>query len=282
MRNVKPAIPVAPYIGGKSRLAKDIIKQIESISHTTYAEVFVGMGGVFFRRSKAPKAEVINDFSRDVSNLFRILHEHYIPFIEYLRWKLTTRADFERLMSLNPENLTDIQRAGRFLYLQKTAFGGKVAGRNFGMNHGGAARFDVTKIIPILEAAHERLSSVTIECMDYKKFIKQYDRDGVLFYLDPPYYGNENDYGKGLFGKGEFTLMADLLKNIKGMFILSLNDRPEVRKIFEDFNLYPIDTTYTIAAGGSQKLVGELLISNTKLKGLKMIKDKPREKPKAA
>lgn len=272
MYNFKSAQPVAPYIGGKSKLAKLIIEQIESIPHTTYAEAFVGMGGVFLRRSSAPKAEIINDYSKDVANLFRILQTHYVAFLEYLKWQLTTRADFDRLMSVDPSTLTDIQRAGRFLYIQKVAFGGKVKGRNFGMIYDGPARFDITKLVPILEAAHERLSRVVIECLDYKEFIRVYDRNGVLFYLDPPYYGNENDYGKGMFGRDEFSKMAAILKNIKGTFILSLNDRPEVRDIFSEFNLYPVATTYTIAAGGSQKKVGELLITNIKLKGLNILR----------
>lgn len=276
IRPVKPAIPVAPYIGGKSKLAKLIIEQIESIPHTTYAEAFVGMGGVFLRRSSAPKVEIINDYSKDVSNLFRILQTHYVAFLDYLKWQLTTRADFDRLMAVDPDTLTDIQRAGRFLYLQKTAFGGKVSGRNFGMIYDGPARFDVTKLVPILESAHERLSRVIIECLDYKDFIRQYDRPGVLFYLDPPYYGNENDYGKGVFGRDEFNQMAALLGDIKGVFILSLNDRPEVREVFKEFNLYPVTTSYTLASGGSPKQVGELLISNVKLKGLKPVKSRTR------
>ncbi len=107
-----------------------------------------------------------------------------------------------------------------------------------------------------------------IECLDYKEFIQRYDRTGTLFYLDPPYYGNENAYGKGLFSRDEFGAMAELLAGIKGTFILSLNDRPEVRRIFKAFNIYKVKTTYTIAGNGKAKPVGEVLISNTKLKGL--------------
>ena len=51
--------PVAPYIGGKRNLAGRLVELIETIPHTTYAEPFVGMGGVFLRRRMAPKAEVI-------------------------------------------------------------------------------------------------------------------------------------------------------------------------------------------------------------------------------
>lgn len=262
---LKATIPVAPYIGGKSKLAQIIIEQIESIPHTTYAEAFIGMGGIFLRRPFYAKGEVINDYNKDVANLFRILQTHYIPLLDYLKWQVTARDEFERLMKLDPSALTDIQRAARFLYLQKLAFGGKVTGRNFGMIYDGPARFDVTKLVPILEGVHERLSRVVVECMDYKEFIQRYDREGTLFYLDPPYYGNEGDYGKDMFGRDEFKSMADLLSGIKGVFILSLNDRPEVRKIFSKFHIYSVKTTYTLQAGAAQKQVGEVLISNKRL-----------------
>jgi DNA adenine methylase len=61
---VAPALPVAPYIGGKRALAKRLVARINTVEHLTYAEVFVGMGGVFLRRDHRPKAEVINDWQR--------------------------------------------------------------------------------------------------------------------------------------------------------------------------------------------------------------------------
>lgn len=268
LKEVEPVSPVAPYIGGKRNLAKTIIGQINTIPHTTYCEAFVGMGGVFFRRDHRPKAEVINDFNGEVANLFRVLEHHYLAFVELIRWKLTTRAEFDRLVDTNPATLTDLQRAARFLYLQRLAFGGKVSGKNFGVDATGGGRFNVTKLVPMLEDVHERLAGVVIECLDYKEFITRYDRAGTLFYLDPPYYGNEGDYGRDLFNRAEFGQMADLLKGIQGTFILSLNDRAEVRKIFKDFHIYSVETTYTLAGTGKAKRVGEVLISNRKLKGL--------------
>ena len=264
---VKPVTPVAPYIGGKRNLANLITHNIALIPHEVYCEAFVGMGGVFFRRKTKPQSEVINDFNREVATLFRILQCHYQAFLDVLKWQITTRVEFDRLMKTRPETLTDLQRAARFLYLQRTAFGGKVAGRNFAMDATRGARFNLTKLEPMLEEVHERLVAVLIECLDYKDFIGRYDRKGVLFYLDPPYYGNETDYGDGLFGREEFEKMAALLKGIKGRFILSLNDRLEVRKTFGKFHLLPVKTTYTIAAGGAKTQAGELLISNVKLKG---------------
>src|SRR5215211_818345 len=163
----KPVVPVRPAarcIGGKKQLAKTIIGLIAKIPHETYAEPFVGMGGVFLRRRLVPRGEIINDRSGDVATFFRILQRHYVPFMDMLRWQFTGRQEFERLKASDPSTLTDLERAARFLYLQRTAFGGKVAGRNFGVDPLGA-RFNVTKLMPILDELHERLAGVVVECL---------------------------------------------------------------------------------------------------------------------
>lgn len=260
-REVRPLPTLAPYIGGKRNLAQRLVERIEAIRHDTYAEPFVGMGGVFFKRAKAPKAEFINDWNRDVATLFRILQRHYVAFVEMMRFQLTTRAEFERLVATEPATLTDLERAARFLYLQRTCFGGKVAGRNFGVSLERPARFDVTKLGPILEAVHERLAGVTIECLPWAEFIDRYDRRGTLFYIDPPYWGSEGDYGRGLFQRADFEALAARLRTLQGRFILSLNDQPEVRRIFRGFAIEAVETTYTIAGKGRTQAAGELIIT---------------------
>ncbi len=254
-------VPAAPYFGGKRLLARRIIQIIEATPHDLYAEPFVGMGGVFLRRNHPAKCEVINDMSRDVSNLFRILQRHYPQFLDVLKWQLTSRADFERLVEQPADTLTDLERSARFLYLQKTCFGGKLSGRNFGVQRTGPARFDVTRLIPILEDIHTRLAPVVIECLPYQDFIPRYDRAGALFYLDPPYFGCERDYGADLFGREDFERIADLLAQIKGRFILSINDRPEIRQIFAAFRIEAVETTYSIAGGGKAQRAAELIIT---------------------
>jgi len=259
-REVDPVTPVAPYLGGKRKLAKRIIERIEAIPHNTYAEPFVGMGGVFFRRSQAPKAEVINDLNRDVATFFRILQRHYVAFLDMMRFQLTTRTEFERLTKIDPLTLTDLERAARFLYLRRTAFGGNPSGNNFGVAPESPARFDITKLIPMLEDVHTRLAGVVIECLPYAELIRRYDRAGTLFYVDPPYWGCESYYGRGLFEREDFERLADLLEGIDGRFILSLNDRPEIRQIFRRFKIEAVDTSYSVNKD-SRGRVGELIIT---------------------
>ncbi len=261
MQNIKPTKPPAPYIGGKRILAATIIKRINATPHKSYVEPFCGMGGVFFRRDQKPKCEVINDYNGEVTNLFRILQRHYTPFMDMMKFSLTSRQDFDRLQNTNENTLTDLERAARFLYLQKAAFGGKVTGQNFGVSIGSDARFNTVKLRPILEKLHARLSSVLIENLGYAECIKKYDRPTTLFYLDPPYWGTEDVYGEHLFSKADFEKLAIQLSKIKGSFILSLNDCPEIRETFNAFNMEEVGVTYSVSQTKT-KSAGELIIWN--------------------
>jgi len=258
---VNPVNPVAPYLGGKRNLAKRLTERIAAIPHGTYAEPFVGMGGVFFRRRVHARAEVINDINREIATLFRILQRHYPQFLDTIKFQITSRAEFNRLTDTNPDTLTDLERAARFLYLQRTAFGGKVSGRNFGISADRPGRFNLSTLEPMLEAVHERLAGVVIECLPYGEFIARYDKPETLFYLDPPYWNCEADYGRGIFTKPDFAALAAQLKEIKGAFILSINDVPEIRDLFGWAQIEEAKTTYTVAKGDGKR-TGELIISN--------------------
>jgi DNA adenine methylase len=251
----------AAYMGGKRNLSRRLVKMIDAHHTVTYAEPFVGMGGVFLKRTRKADCEVINDISEDVANFFRILQRHYVAFMDMLRYQLTTRAGFERLLRVDPATQTDLERAARFLYLQRLAFGGKVVGRSFGVSPGLSARFDVTKLGPQLEALHERLAGVVIERLHFADFIARYDTPTTLFYLDPPYFGGESDYGTGVFERADFARLAEQLHGIEGRFILSINDTAEIRDAFGGFNLLEVETTYTLASEGA-KVAKELIITS--------------------
>lgn len=262
MKSVRQARPVAGYVGGKRNLAARLVRRIEAIPHVTYAEPFTGMGGVFLARKTKPDAEVINDANGEVANLFRVLQRHYEAFCDAMRWQIAARREFERMQASAPASLTDIERAVRFLYLQRLAFGSKVVGQNFGYSPGLPASFNIGKLRPMLEALHDRLAGVTIECLDFADFIARYDRPGTLFYCDPPYWGSEGYYGKELFGRADFARLATSLKAAQGRFILSLNDTPGVRETFAGFRIETVETTYSMnAKAPATKAVTEVIIS---------------------
>ena len=178
--------------------------------------------------------------------------------MDTLRFQLTGRREFDRLKVSDPATLTDLERAGRFLYLQRLAFGGKVRGQSFGVDRSSSAGFNLTRLEPLLADVHDRLAGVVIENLDWPAFIDRYDRPGTLFYLDPPYWGSEDDYGRELFDRAQFILMADRLRLLKGRFILSINDVPEIRETFSGFAIEPVDLLYSVS--GAALPAKELII----------------------
>ena len=253
--------PIAPYVGGKARLAKVLIERIGEIPHTSYAEPFVGLGGVFLRRKTRARAEIINDYSREVSNLFRVVRSHPDALTQSLELQLTSRDEFERLKAANPDTMTDVERAARFIYLQRLAYGGKVTERHFGVAKHRSARFDKSKVIPGVQDLNDRLSHVVIESLPFKVFITRYDSPETLFYLDPPYAGCEDYYGRGLFQQTDFEVIRETLTGIRGKFLMSLSDTEEARALYQEFQIEPVKTTYSVQGAGRHE-VGELLISN--------------------
>lgn len=87
------------------------------------------------------------------------------------------------------ESSLDLERAARFLYLQRLSFRGKIEGRSFGVDRRTPGRFGVTKLEPMLAELHDRLAGVVIEQLGYAEVIRRYDAPETLFYLDPPYVG---------------------------------------------------------------------------------------------
>ncbi len=133
--------------------------------------------------------------------------------------------------------------------------------RTFGVSCDRGSRFDIQKLAPVLKDIQARLASVVIENLDWIDFIDRYDQAETLFYIDPPYWGTEKYYGSNLFNRAQFALMAKRLNNIDGYFIMSINDVPEIRKLFEGFKITEVATTYSLGTNNAHK-ASELIITN--------------------
>lgn len=252
------------WVGGKSLLAEQIIALAPP--HQAYVEVFAGAGWMLFKKTES-HVEIINDLNADLITLYRVIKFHLEEFLRQFKWMLVHRDEFERLKKVPAETLTDIQRAARFYFLMKNAYGARLTNPSFGVSTTSRPRFNLARIEEDLSEAHLRLSRVQIERQTYADCISRFDRAGTWFYIDPPYYECENYYGKGLFERADFERLAKQLATIKGKFALSINDHPVIRKTFADFTCHEVNTRYTVASGrsgtaGKNKPVVELVFTN--------------------
>jgi len=244
------------YIGGKNRLARQIIDCFPK--HTTYVEPFAGGAQVFFHKEPSP-VEVLNDLDHDVVNFFRVCQSHHPELVRYLQYTVVSREWFGLLKKTAPENLTDVQRAARFLYLQKNSFAGLVAKQNYKYTVVGLPNYNPESIAKSIEKAHARLRRVQIESLPYESVLEKFDRPTTLFYLDPPYW-RRNLY-RFNFSDSDFVRLSETLGKVRGKFVLSLNDAPEVRTIFASFHIRTIETSYSAQRQAGNRY-RELLIAN--------------------
>ncbi len=176
--------PVVPWIGGKRRLAKYILPLFPE--HDCYVEPFCGAAALYFMK-KQTHVEVLNDINSELVNMYRVIKHHLDEFTKQFRWALTSREMYRWLQITPVETLTDIQRAARFYYLQKLAFGGKVVNQSFGTATTTAPRLNLLRLEEELSQAHLRLSQTYIEHLAWQDCVRKYDREHTLFYCDPPY-----------------------------------------------------------------------------------------------
>lgn len=247
-----------PWLGGKSRLAAELIKRIPP--HDRYAEVFTGAGWVFFRKPQT-RLESLNDINGDLVAFYRVLQNHLEEFCRQFKWLLTSRELFDDFRSQQEaRGLTDIQRASRFYYTQRLAFAGRQGGV-FGVDKSSPPRINLVRMEEELSRVHLRLANVIIEHLPWADYLARYDDKGTFFYLDPPYWGCEDDYGADIFSREDFAAMATRLAELDGNFLLSINDVPEIRELFAAFRIEEVSTLYT-ANKDANRQVRELVITN--------------------
>lgn len=236
------------YLGGKSRLAERIVKVIPS-DHLCYCEPFCGAAWVLFAK-EASKVEVINDADGELVTFWRVVQNHLEEFLRYYKWAIVSRRIFDLEGKKDPTTLTDVQRAVRYFYLQRSAFGGKTFGRTFGTSATQAPGLNLATIEDRLLEVHWRLSRVVVENLDACECIVRYDRPTTFFYIDPPYWKTAG-YAVPFKDK-DFLRLRDTLAGIKGRFLLSLNDAAEVRQMFRRFSIRRVLTTYSTTNGRTE------------------------------
>lgn len=245
-----------PWIGGKNRLATKIIALLPP--HTAYVEPFCGGAQVFFHKQPS-EVEVLNDLDREVINFLRVCQWHEQELIRFLRYTIASRNWFELFLKTDPDTLTDVQRAGRFLYIQKNCFGGLVTKQHFHYGVVQRPNFNPERLPDVITQAHTRLQHVQLESLPYEQILERYDRPTTVFYLDPPYWGPK--LYRFNFTDENFRQLCARLERVKGKFILSLNDSPAVRHTFSLFHFMETDIAYTSTTKAKRRYP-ELIITN--------------------
>ena len=245
------------WIGGKKLLRNKIVEQFpQDKSFKTYVEVFGGAGWVLFNKERFALNEVYNDINSDLVNLFKCVKYHAPELQRELNFMLNSRELFEDYISqYASKGLTDIQRAARYFLLIKTSYSSK-------MEHYGAVKRDIEKMKTYILDIQKRLSTVVIENRSYEKIIEKYDTASTLFYLDPPYHNSEYLYNTD-FDEQQHLQLQELLKHIKGKFVLSYNDDNFTRNLYKNLNILEVERNHNFTCRyNKNRRFKELIIKN--------------------
>ena len=238
-----------------------------------------------------PPFEVYNDFDRNLTNLFHCMKERTVATVRELGFcNLNSRDDFIavrrffedeqfedkyfseelRLTDITfppPEaaelkeirtRITkdyDVRRAAMFMKLLRYSYSSSCKSY-------ASQPFDIRRLFGLITELKNRMANVVVENQDFETLIKHYDRPDSFFYADPPYFSTEDMYAVG-FNLDDHVRLRDTLKNIKGKFLLSYNDCPEIRELYSGFPLFDFSRTHSMAQRyEAGKEFRELLIGN--------------------
>jgi site-specific DNA-adenine methylase len=148
------------------------------------------------------------------------------------------------------------QRAARFMFLITRSFGSK--GDSFGTSQKRGTSSMYNRLERIKEL-HRRLDMVIIENLSYEKVIEKYDTKSNFFYCDPPYMLGYTYENSKQFSHED---LCAKLKKIKGRFILSYDDNPEVLKLYKGFDIKHVTRTKGINRKVGKSEFNEVIIAN--------------------
>lgn len=281
MSKNKLVMPVVKWVGGKRQLLDEINKYIPD-DFNTYYEPFFGGGAVFFHIQ--PKKAVINDLNMDLITTYKVIKNKPDELIEELKKHKNTSDYFYNLRNLDLDcekykNLTEVEKAARLIYLNKTCFNGLFRVNNSGHFNTPFGNYKNPNIVnePVIKAVNSYFNNneITIRNDDYAAVLKN-AQTGDFVYLDPPYdpvsdTSSFTGYNAGGFTRENQKELRDVcieLDKKRVKFLLSNSATSYIKEIY-DASLFKILKIEIVKAkrninsnGNKRGEVDEVLIRN--------------------
>ena len=266
---------VAPFIkwaGGKSQLLEYMKVPAR---FRTYHEPFLGGGAVFF--ALQPRSAFLSDVNEELTNAYRVVKESVEKLISVLKEASgeVTEDDYYEVRAQDPESLDPVNRAARFIFLNKTCYNGLYRVNRDGKFNVPFGRYKAPRICDAegLRLASEALKHAIVKTRDFQDALKLVEPNDFV-YLDPPYVplsktSNFTEYtSKSFTWQDQEMLAAAALRlrdEVRCFVLISNSYHPKIRSLYEriGFRLRHVTAQRVIGSTASSRgRINELLISN--------------------
>jgi len=274
-KNNKLVSPFLKWIGGKRQLLPAITGLFPK-SYSNYYEPFIGGGAVFFNMQ--PKKATINDYNEELINVYKTIKEHPEELILDLKTHKNESDYFYKLRALDRQaayiGLSEVQKASRVIYLNKTCFNGLYRVNSSGEFNSPFGKYKNPNIVNeiTIRAVSKYLNknNITILNGDFEEAVKGI-RKGAFVYFDPPYdpvsaSSNFTGYVKGGFDRNEQVRLRDLCDKLdkRGVkFLLSNSATAFIEDLYKNYDINYVKANRSVNSVGSKRgEVDEVLIRN--------------------
>ncbi len=263
--------PFVKWAGGKRQIVH-ILKEYAPEKFETYIDPFVGGGALFFDLS--PTKAIISDINSELINAYRVIKEQVEELIKDLKKHKNTPEYYYWIRSIKPENLNPVERASRFIYLNKTCYNGLYRENSEGQFNVPFGFYKNPKIVDEenLRAISKYLNEadITIENTDFRE-VCNYAKAGDFVYLDPPYYPIKENaftkYTKYDFSKKDHIDLVEVFRELdkRGCYVMLSNSNTDfIKTLYKGYRILEISANRFINCKpeGRKKSKIELIIIN--------------------
>lgn len=269
--------PFLKWVGGKRQLIADLTKVLPlNVNKLEYFEPFIGGGALFFNLQ--PKSASINDANTELINTYLVIKNQLDELLVALKKHENNSEYFYKIRGLDRESafskLSDVEKAARIIYLNKTCFNGLYRVNASGEFNSPFGSYSNPNIVnePVLKAVSSYLNSANVKItnLDYEKALSGVSKNSFV-YFDPPYHpvsntSNFTGYIAGGWGEDEQTRLRDLCRVLDAngvKFLLSNSNANLIKSLYKDFRIVTVKATRSINSVGAKRgEVDELLIKN--------------------
>ena len=261
--------PILKWAGGKSQLLPEIKKRMP-VSFNKYIEPFVGGGALFF--NLCPKNAIISDSNPDLINLYNVIASNPEELVESLKQYRNEKDFFYKIRSLDSSKLSDVEKASRMIYLNRTCFNGLYRVNRMGQFNVPFGNYKNPKIVDedLISVLSPILRDTKIILSDYTDILNQYAEEGDFVFLDPPYmpvgkYGDFKRYTKEQFYENDQRQLARVVRQLTDVgvkVILTNSNHPVILDLYKGYRIDIIPTKRNISSNGSTRKGEDIIVCN--------------------